>query len=306
MKTRNPLILELDSEKGINLDRKGDNLKMADISFNLKFFYFNEQALNDKIIKIALPDMYIFGVNLNASIGYVLDSDEPLETSKYNFQIYRGKASALKLELKKNKTYEFILIGIKNLKQLLNNNQEYESLLNLKGQKSISNEIEANFKVINTLSKIIRIERKPISQLELLGHIYMIISLLIDQYVYQKAKEEHRIRKLNNWEIDVILALIFEIKTYPEKDYSLSEISNETGITIPNLQYGFKKMHNTTFAVFVRDMRLKKAAKLIRTTNLNITEIVLKIGLKSNSYFSRIFKEEYGMTPLDYRRKFDL
>jgi two-component system, response regulator YesN len=48
-------------------------------------------------------------------------------------------------------------------------------------------------------------------------------------------------------------------------------------------------------------VRIEEAKRLLRNSLLKVYEIAEKVGYKSNSYFSAVFKESCGMTPLEYR-----
>lgn len=194
-------------------------------------------------------------------------------------------------------------MGAETLKKLLDDDEEYDALLNFHGEKLLYM-MNPNLEVIHNVSKLLRTERKSISQMELLSHIYMILNLLIDQFIYDIANQDKKIFPLKKWEIEEIAKITEEIRTIPEKEYSLSEISKQTGVTIPNLQFGFKEMHGMTFALYVREMRLLKAAQLIQKSGINISETVKRVGLFSRSYFTRIFKVRFGLSPMEYKQKF--
>ena len=51
---------------------------------------------------------------------------------------------------------------------------------------------------------------------------------------------------------------------------------------------------------FVKDIRLQRAAQIIRQDKLNISEIALEVGFSDNNYFRKCFKEEFGMTPSSF------
>lgn len=51
----------------------------------------------------------------------------------------------------------------------------------------------------------------------------------------------------------------------------------------------------------LRTMRLQRAAKLLRTTDLNISDISHRAGFNNPSYFTRAFRDQYKMTPKEYR-----
>jgi signal transduction histidine kinase/DNA-binding response OmpR family regulator len=54
--------------------------------------------------------------------------------------------------------------------------------------------------------------------------------------------------------------------------------------------------------LFIRKVRLQRAAELLKTTELNVSEIAYEVGFSDPNYFSRAFHEEYGRTPSEERR----
>ncbi len=56
---------------------------------------------------------------------------------------------------------------------------------------------------------------------------------------------------------------------------------------------------------YVRFSRLKKAAHLLRGTNNDILDIALDCGYEAHESFSRAFKNQYGMSPSEYRKKYE-
>ena len=68
----------------------------------------------------------------------------------------------------------------------------------------------------------------------------------------------------------------------------------------------FHKIRNITTktpAEVVRDLRLKHACTLLVSTNINMSELAINVGFMTAENFINIFKERYGMTPLEYRLK---
>lgn len=58
-----------------------------------------------------------------------------------------------------------------------------------------------------------------------------------------------------------------------------------------------------SFVELVRDIRLQKACMLLRNTELQVGDIAAQVGYESEEYFYRLFKKQYGMTPISYRRR---
>lgn len=64
----------------------------------------------------------------------------------------------------------------------------------------------------------------------------------------------------------------------------------------------FKTLANDSFSNKLREIKLEKSKWLLITTDLSVQNISEIIGFKEKSYFFRIFKKRYGMTPLKYRK----
>jgi signal transduction histidine kinase/ligand-binding sensor domain-containing protein/DNA-binding response OmpR family regulator len=64
-----------------------------------------------------------------------------------------------------------------------------------------------------------------------------------------------------------------------------------------------KSLTNLSGNEFIKNIRLKKAVQLLESENYNIAEIAYKVGFNDPSYFSRIFKKQYGKVPSEYVEK---
>jgi len=80
-------------------------------------------------------------------------------------------------------------------------------------------------------------------------------------------------------------------------------LAKQVGLNQNTLQLGFQKLYKTSVNEYIRTHKIEKAKELIETSDLNITEITYKVGINSRSYFSKLFKERYGITPKQYRTK---
>jgi AraC-like DNA-binding protein len=81
---------------------------------------------------------------------------------------------------------------------------------------------------------------------------------------------------------------------------NIPEISRIAGLNTSKIQEGFKILYNQTVNEYAKQKRLEKAIKLLAEGNKNISEVVLELGLSSRSYFSKIFKEKYGLNPKEF------
>lgn len=66
----------------------------------------------------------------------------------------------------------------------------------------------------------------------------------------------------------------------------------------------FKYMTGHSLSGFIVQRRLEESAKLLRDSDISVKEIFEKCGFSSSSYFSVLFKKQYGVIPSEYRRSF--
>jgi AraC-like DNA-binding protein len=85
-------------------------------------------------------------------------------------------------------------------------------------------------------------------------------------------------------------------------DLSINSISKKTGLNPNKLQLGFKYIHGSTINEFVTKARLDKALQLLQDPNLNVSDVVHQVGFDSKSYFSKIFKKKFELTPSAYKQ----
>lgn len=138
------------------------------------------------------------------------------------------------------------------------------------------------------------------------GIIHMILALEIQQHKQNLINLLNPTSSLTTKELDVIKELSAFICSTPEKNYSIKALSEKAGLSKRKLQEGFRLLHNRTVRDFIINERMKKSKILIRTTDLNISEVVYSIGFSSRSYFSKIFKEKYNCSPKFYKENQNL
>lgn len=84
--------------------------------------------------------------------------------------------------------------------------------------------------------------------------------------------------------------------------FTLEEISDHFFITKEYLCRIFKKCVGVTPISYLNSLKLKYACTLLAGTRKNMTDIAAQSGFKSASYFSKIFKDNYSISPIEYRK----
>jgi len=64
-----------------------------------------------------------------------------------------------------------------------------------------------------------------------------------------------------------------------------------------------KALTNQTPGNFIKGLRIKRAAQLLATNKLNVSEVAYMVGFRDPKYFSKCFKEEYGVSALGYMKQ---
>ncbi len=84
-------------------------------------------------------------------------------------------------------------------------------------------------------------------------------------------------------------------------DLSVEELSDKLGMSRVRLYKKIKQITGKTPIEFIRVIRLKRAAQLLRESQLNISEIAYQTGFNNPKVFSKYFKEEFGVLPSIYQ-----
>ncbi len=83
-------------------------------------------------------------------------------------------------------------------------------------------------------------------------------------------------------------------------DLSVDKIADEVGISRVHLHRKMKELTGQTPHDFIRNIRMKKAATLLASADMNVSEVMYACGFSNAASFSTVFKKMYGMSPREY------
>ena len=98
---------------------------------------------------------------------------------------------------------------------------------------------------------------------------------------------------------------VMEALSYIQSNYrtaSLTALANQMNLPDYALSKLIKTETGSTFKELLQQKRLHQAARLIRETDLPVSDVITLVGYDNTSYFYRVFREEFGLTPREYRR----
>ena len=90
---------------------------------------------------------------------------------------------------------------------------------------------------------------------------------------------------------------------YTDSRYGVEQLANDIGLSRVQLHRKMKQITGIATSDFIRNIRLKQAARLIRENKVNISQIAYAVGFNSLPHFSTLFKKYYGMSPSEYAEK---
>ena len=88
-------------------------------------------------------------------------------------------------------------------------------------------------------------------------------------------------------------------------DISVETLSADLNMSRVQLYKRLVSVTGTTPSEFIRNIRLQHAEQLLRLSQQGVSEIAYQVGFNNPRYFSKYFTEMYGVTPSQYKHKFD-
>jgi signal transduction histidine kinase/ligand-binding sensor domain-containing protein/DNA-binding response OmpR family regulator len=110
--------------------------------------------------------------------------------------------------------------------------------------------------------------------------------------------ENIQLKSANDQLMERILKVINENISNP--DLTVEKLSSEVGMSRVHLHRKLKELTNQSSRDFIRNLRLKQAAVLLKNKNISISDVAYAVGFSTLSHFSSTFKEFYGMSPKEY------
>ncbi|QTE23900.1 helix-turn-helix domain-containing protein [Polaribacter cellanae] len=303
-------ILSIDNENG-----KGD-LRFIQFDWGVHLLDFNLTLRKEFIIKFkSIPEFspirflypaqgyltHRFGVNNNER---KIDQFQSLiftnKTGGYDY-LHFPKNETVCINMIEIVRKHFLQKRTTNVSSL--NKKLYEVFVDTDHENRFANFGTLNLKMADLVEKLAKVKGKGMLRiLKIEAKVYEILSIHIQQHNRLLAGVPLP-TSLVKTELKLVRKISAKILKNPAKDYSLDQLSTESGLTQAKLQDGFKFLYNRTVTEYIRHVRLESARELLKNSDLNISQIVYSIGFSSRSYFSKIFREKYNISPNEFKKK---
>lgn len=101
---------------------------------------------------------------------------------------------------------------------------------------------------------------------------------------------------------DIVQEVETYIREHVEEDLSLELLAGVVHLNPSYLSRYFKDSTGENLSNFVTRCKMEKAAWLLEHTEQKINEIMQRLGYQKSQHFAKIFREQYGVSPKDYKR----
>ena len=91
-------------------------------------------------------------------------------------------------------------------------------------------------------------------------------------------------------------------KSLVESDFSSEAFAEAVGMSRMQLHRKLKALTGLSATEFIRSQRLKLAAQMLKKSDINVSQVGYAVGFNNHSYFTKCFKEHYGISPSDYSK----
>jgi len=92
------------------------------------------------------------------------------------------------------------------------------------------------------------------------------------------------------------------LKTHlSDENFGIAELCELLNISRAQLHRKLKKLTGLSTSHYIRSLRLEIAKSMLETSDLNVSEVAFKVGFSSPTYFSKVFKVQFGYTPRELR-----
>lgn len=88
-----------------------------------------------------------------------------------------------------------------------------------------------------------------------------------------------------------------------EPELNVEDLGHDMGMSRVQLYRKLKSLTNYSPNELLRQMRLKKAASLLASSDMTVAEVAYEVGFSSPSYFTKCYKEQFGESPTDFLKR---
>ncbi|ULC59003.1 AraC family transcriptional regulator [Flaviramulus sp. BrNp1-15] len=266
---------------------EGVVLSINDFVFNQDFIFYNEIEINALFLSFLIRGEMLLQLKN-------VTNEKPYEDNESIITYIKRFNGTIKIY--NNKPFKEIRIKVSS---------DFLSKYNLKEVNQLKKMTDKNFilpithQIFSVLEALeTQYGEGLVQRIFLEAKVLEIIALQIENYKSLKTNKSNLINQKP-------LKKIFELKQFLnenlDKNYSVLELSRQTGLSENIIKSEFKRVFKCTVSQYFLSQKMKNAKQLLKNTELPIYQIAEDVGYKNATHFSAAFKRFYNKTPKAYR-----
>jgi two-component system, response regulator YesN len=162
------------------------------------------------------------------------------------------------------------------------------------------------------LARYIHENRYPIKVVILSGYgefeyAQQAIQYGVSEYLLKPVRKEEFLESLEKlFPKETESSVCGIVKAYVQEHYgedlSLDLIADIVHLHPAYLSKVFKDGENINLSGYITEIRMEKAAEMLGNTDRKVQDVMRMVGYQKSQYFSKLFKEKYGVTPNEYKK----
>lgn len=128
--------------------------------------------------------------------------------------------------------------------------------------------------------------------------------LSIFLYMYNASSMPQYSNNKHDSKKAIIKKSIKYLKEHLDNRISVDTVAKSVGLNKYYFCHAFKEVVGKTMLEYLNALRINHATQLLLQNNFNISQIAFTCGFETPSYFTKVFKRKFGITPNQYRKKY--
>lgn len=139
------------------------------------------------------------------------------------------------------------------------------------------------------------------------GYILLVKSLLLKLLVmvgraFTKNLNDSEPQPMFGHQRNAILGAVKYINENYMEELSADEVAHQFMLSPSYFRYLFKSITSRTFTEHIHNIRISRAMEMLKTTDMRVLDISCDIGFNNVNHFNKVFRQQTGVTPLQYRK----
>lgn len=214
----------------------------------------------------------------------------------HSLELEKGQEeSAVVFDLNMLSFEHFDGIQYEIIQPLLKKNLQFPTILDAKQGPCFSEILRLYQKIYQSSTSY-----SLVGYMQIKGYFYEMLACL---YEHQMLWRTDTVKEPELSNMEHMKTILRYVKQEYDNPITIEEVAKAAGLNPQYLCRYFKKVTGKTLTEYINEVRIEKAAQMLKETNEKIITVATACGYDNISYFIKRFKKQKGVTPQEYRNK---